>query len=294
MLANNAFSFFKFFIKIFLSLSSIVIYHSFCFGQNVDTTAATNVTTDSARKKTTITLAAIYSNNANFYGQTADEPLPYLALSGTIRLPAGIYLSALGYRLLGDSSFVSASALSLGYGFHITPKLSADASYTHTFYPAGSPFLQASSPGIASAALQYDYAITTAVTVDYTFGEEQDYYLTLANSKNFDIQLSGGTAILSITPQVDVIAGTQKFYETYLIEKKNKGKGKAPPGQTKTVTTSYNQFGFISYNCNLPISYSRSHYMIEAAYQLSVLGNNAVTGAGKANSFLTLSAYYQF
>jgi hypothetical protein len=44
----------------------------------------------------------------------------------------------------------------------------------------------------------------------------------------------------------------------------------------------------------LPLAYNRAHYVVEAAYQLSLLSKEAQTGAGQANSFLTLSFYYQF
>jgi hypothetical protein len=57
---------------------------------------------------------------------------------------------------------------------------------------------------------------------------------------------------------------------------------------------SKNSFDLLSYNFELPVSYSRAHYVVEAAYQLSLLSNKAQTGPGNLNSFFTLSFYYQF
>lgn len=278
----------------------ILLTGSFCFSKAVaqTTDSASTITTDTSEvKKTTFTIGAIYSNNANYYGQVADEKMPYVALSGTLQFPFGVYLTGLAYKLLNDSSMVSASALGAGYQFNITKKLTGDVSYIHTFYPANSPFLQAANPGIASATLNYDHVFTTGVTFDYAFGKESsDYFLTLSSFKAFDFYTNNNKAIVSVTPQVDIIAGTQQFYETYKINRNNKGGGKpdTPPGPPQTVTTEYKNFGMLSYNFKLPVSYSRASYMLEAAYQLSVLANNVASGAGSAHSFITISAYYQF
>lgn len=261
---------------------------SFCF-------LSADAQTDSLeKKKTTFTIGALYSSNANYYGQVSDEKMPYAALSGTVTLPVGFYFTGLVYKLLNDSSNISAAALGLGYGFNITNKLTADVNYTHTFYPTNSRFLQASNPGVAGVTLNYDHIFTTGLGFDYAFGKESsDYFVTLSNYKAFDFYTKDNKAIFSITPQLDITAGTQKFYRTYRQKKNNKGKP-LNPGPPPTITTEHQNFGLLSYNFKLPVSYSRSSYMLEAAYQLSILGNNVASGAGSLHSFFTLSAYYQF
>ncbi|WP_018628648.1 hypothetical protein [Niabella aurantiaca] len=270
-----------------------------------DTADSVQQQADTVKEKTTVTVAALYGTGIDYYGQTTEQPLPYLALNATVRIPAGVYLSATGFHLFSDSLLLSAASLTLGYGFNITPKLSGDISYTHAFYPAASPFLQASSPNLASAELGYEYFLKTALGVDLAFGEQPDYFTTLSNSKSFDWNLSGGSAILSFTPELALTAGTQQYYETYLIEKENPGKGRGngngkgngntpqPPGQVTATTIDYKKYGLLSYNLKLPMSYNRASYLIEAALKLSLLGNNAVN-KGTVNSFFTLSAYYQF
>lgn len=260
---------------------------------------------DTVKEKTTLTVAALYGTGIDYYGQTTEQRLPYLALNATVRIPAGFYLSATGFHLFSDSLLMSASALSLGYGFKITSKLSGDLSFTHTFFPAKSPFLQASSPNTASASLGYDYFLKTALEGDLAFGEQTDYFTTLSNSKSFDFTLSGGRAILNFTPELALTAGTQQYYETYLVQKTNQGKGNGngkgkgngngnnPPGQITQTTINYKKYGLLSYNLKLPVSYNRASYLIEAALKLSLLGNNTVN-SGNINAFFTLSAYYQF
>jgi hypothetical protein len=104
---------------------------------------------------------------------------------------------------------------------------------------------------------------------------------------------------------VELVAGTQHFYQTYLTEKKlrdsvlgllldpifGNGSGQSQSTSTTTVTTRFN---LISYTLKCPLAYNRSHYMIEVQYQLSVLSQQAQSGAGKANSFVSCSFYYQF
>ncbi|MCD2425542.1 hypothetical protein LQ567_22350 [Niabella pedocola] len=266
---------------------------------------------DSAKEKTTLTIAALYGTGIDYYGQTTEQRLPYLALNATVRIPAGVYLSATGFHLFSDSLLMSAAALSAGYGFNITSKLSGDVSFTHTFFPSKSPFLQASSPNMASASLGYEYFLKTTLEGDLAFGEQTDYFTTLSNSKSFDINLSGGRAILNFTPELALTAGTQQYYETYLVEKTNQGKGNGngngngkgkgngngngnnPPGQTTETTIDYKKYGLLSYNLKLPVSYNRASYLIEAALKFSLLGSNTAD-KGRINSFFTLSAYYQF
>jgi hypothetical protein len=104
---------------------------------------------------------------------------------------------------------------------------------------------------------------------------------------------------------VEVVAGTQHFYQTYLVEKKLRDSllglllnpilgGGPSENQPSSVTTVNTKFNLISYTLKCPLAYSRAHYMIELQYQLSVLSKQAQSGAGKANSFISFSFYYQF
>lgn len=263
--------------------------------------------TDSAQaseNKTTFTLGAIYANNANYYGQKAEEKMPYVAASAALRFRSGIYFTGAAYRLLKDSgSVVSAGSAGAGIAFNLSKKLVADLSYSYTFYPSNSPFLQAASPHSAGASLQYEYWMTTGLNLDYNFGKQQDAFVTLSTEKMISLfSLAKGKDLVTLTPSVDVTAGTQHFYETYITEKRWRdsllGVPLPPvlnlPGDTETATREASRFGMLSYNLRVPLAYNRTHYMIEAAYQLSVLDKNAEAGGGTTNSFFTFSFYYQF
>ncbi len=260
------------------------------------------------KKKTTLTAGITYSNNASYYGQQAAEKMPYAAVSAMLKFPFGLYFTGMGYRLLHDSdAIVSASAAGIGFSFNLGKKLVADLNYSHTFYPAQSPFLQAASPDMAGASLSYEYWMTTAVNADYTFGKQQDVFVTLSTEKLIGLgHLFSKKDLVTLTPKIEVTAGTQHFYESYITEKYKRdsimGFPLPPlihlPGSSTTTTTTTtvdnSKFDMLSYNLRVPLAYNRAHYMIEAAWQLAVLSREAQTGGGTANSFFHLSMYYQF
>lgn len=242
---------------------------------------------------TTFTVASLFSSGIDYFGQTTEKSLPYIALNGTLRFKQGIYASITGFHLFSDSAVVSATGLTAGYQFTIAPKFTGDISYSYTIFPKQSPFLQASSPHMVSAAFNYEHLLNSGISADYSFGRQQDFFVSLSNSKEFLLNNDRDRHILATTPQLTIVAGTQQFYETYLVERKNNGKGKGTP-PPREESRSYDQFGLLSYNFKLPLSYNRASYLLEAAYQLSLLGNNASERAGQANSFFTLGFYYQF
>lgn len=268
---------------------------------SADTSAVQNT-----EEKTTFTLGVLYSNNVNYYGHVAAEKMPYVALAGSVRFPHGFYITGLAYKLFNDSLAVSAFGLGAGYEFDIAKNLTGDVSYHHTFFPKNSPFIQASSPGLISAVINYEHLFSTSLTADYAFGKQSDYFFTLGNSKGFDIYMPDNKSIFTVTPGIDIIAGTQQYYETYITERKNNGKGigsgnnpgKGNPNPNSGTTIeerSFSKFGLMSYNFKLPISFSRANYLAELEYQFSLLAKNAVLeGLSDNHSFVTLSFYYQF
>lgn len=273
-----------------------------------DTTQASvtaqNDTAQTGQKKITFTLGALYSNNASYYGQTATAAMPYVAASGVLQLPCGIYFSSTAYRLLNDTAhFVSATSAGAGISFSIGKKLTADLAYSHTFYPTNSSFLQAANPDNATASLKYKYWMTTGIQADYAFGKQQDIFVTLSTEKLIQLgSFSKTKDLVTITPSIDVVAGTQHFYETYIKERYLEfSKLGLPipllpgvPVNSQTVTKEATRFDLLSYNLHLPLAYNRAPYMLEVEYQLSLLSDKALTGAGDTHSFVNCSFYYQF
>ena len=275
-----------------LSVSSM-----FCFGQ---TDSGAN---DSIPQKSTLTLASVYANDASYYGQKAQQKNPYIAIAANYQLKSGFYFTAQSYRLLNDNtSSVSAAAIGAGVNFKMGKKFTTDLSYSHSFYPSYSPLLQAANVDNASLVFSYDSWVKPSLTGDYAFGKANDAFVTGGLSKSINLFSISQKDIVTLSPSANVVAGTQHFYQTYITQKKLHDSilGIVPVPVLGNPSTSIHadslistNFNVLSYNFKIPVAYNRSHYVLEAEYQLSLLSNH-VAAAQKVNSFLTFSFYYQF
>lgn len=256
-------------------------------------------------EKATLTVAAIYSSNVSYYGQTTNEKLPYVLGNATLRIPIGVYLSAGAYKLLNYDSGISETDIGIGYDHNFNEKINTSIAYTRSFFPANSPLLQASNENNINLSISYAWSwFQSSLTTDYAFGKQNDIFLSLTQSKDISIDnLFNEKNLLSIEPAFELIAGTRHFYETYTIEKSKRdnanGKGKSPvipgnPNSTSTTTVASNSFNILSYNFKLPLSLSRANYIAELSYQMSVLGTKAEVDLKSQQSFFGVAFYYQF
>jgi hypothetical protein len=255
-----------------------------------------NAATDTL-KKTTLTLAALYGNNVSYYGQSTSEKLPYLLANATLRLPLGLYFSAGSYKLLNYGSGISETDLGIGFDHALSTKVNAGVSYTRSFFPESSPLLQAANENNINATLDYQWPwFKSSLSSDFAFGLEKDVFISFNHSKLIELgNMFDENDLIAIEPAIELVAGTQHFLETY-TEKKNKGKGKGSDnGNTiEIIEIPATSFNLLTYSLKVPLTYSRSHYMAELAYQFSVLGDKAITETKKTQSFFNIGFYYQF
>ena len=257
-------------------------------------------------QKTTFIVAALYSTNANYYGQSTEEKLPYVLTNASVKFPGGLFLSASAYKLINFGSGISAADASVGLETNLnkSESLTGDISYSRSFYPENSTLIQAANENTVSASLNYSWSwLNTSLTADYAFGKESDFFVSFSNSKEIALATFNDQAYISIEPAIEVVGGTQQFYETYTTKKNLKDKVKDkiknplnPPGKGSTTTTTVasSSFDLLSYNLKLPVAYNRTHYMVEASCQLSILGEKVETSSTRPRSFFNLSFYYLF
>jgi hypothetical protein len=262
-------------------------------------TTEKKIDTSEVKKKTTLTLAAIYNTNADYYGQTADRPLPYILANATLSFPFKLSFSVSSYKLLDSTKGITATILGVGYDFSLAKDLNAGLNYSHIFNATNSPLLQASNSDNVSANINYKYWLTTGLTLDLAFGEEKDRFLTFSNSKEIDLGSFTDEDFISITPTIEIVGGTQHFYDSYTTTQREKariigGVIVRPKTTTTTTTVTTTKFNLLSYNFSLPLSYNRSNYMIEATYKLSVIGKKVDAISRTPKSFFNLGFYYQF
>ncbi|WP_107215110.1 hypothetical protein [Pedobacter yulinensis] len=248
-----------------------------------------------ATAQPTLTLAGLFNSNISYYGQVTTEKYPYLLLNANYKLSSGLYFSAGGYKLLQGDSGISETDLGLGYDHNFTEKLTAGIAYRHSFFKKDSPLLQAANTDNVSLSVENDWAVfKTSIMADYAFGRQQDFFLSLSNSREFIFgQLFDSKDQVSLEPAIELVGGTYRFFDTY-VEKINNGKGKgAGNGKTRIVEVPDSGFSPLSYNLRLPLNYYRGNYLAEASYQVSVLGKKPEE-IKPVQSFFGLAFYYQF
>jgi len=255
----------------------------------------------SAEKRNTLTLSALASSNANYYGQTAPEALPFAYVDLKLRTSWGWYISGGGYQLLKEDNFPSELHLSSGFEFDLGPKADFEIGYTRSFYSKASPLLQASNPNSLSSTIGIDHLFRTELTADYNFGQSEDIFLSLDNSKNILLGQLGEKNTFYLKPGISIVAGTQRFYNTYIEEQKQwmgldkifpiPGNGNNPSETTERTTVS-TDFSLLSYNFNVPLIYYRGKGAAVLSYQLSVLSNKS-TQSSRSNSFFSLGYFFQ-
>lgn len=256
----------------------------------------------SVKKENTLTLSSLVSSNANYYGQTAAEALPFTYVDVKLRTSWGWYISGGGYQLLKENNFPSELHLSSGFEFNLGPKADFEVGYTRSFYSKASPLLQASNPNSLSSTIGVDHLFRTQLTGDYNFGQSEDIFISLENSKNILLAQLGTKNTFYLKPGISIVAGTQRFYTTYIEERKQwmGGLNNILPlpvqenneTQTTETTTASTDFSLLSYNFNLPLIYYRGKGAIMLSYQLSVLSNKTAQGSSP-NSFFSLGYFYQ-
>jgi hypothetical protein len=288
------------------------------------------------KERGALLLGAILANNAGYYGQTSEESIPYTALLVSWQRPSGFYVNGFAYSLLNSSvkvrnEWVSAVGATAGWSWNLGKKWSADLSYGYTYFTDNSAFVQAANAHMASAALTREGKINLSAEFDYAFGIQQDFFTTLSAFKTFKLEkFLSKSATLSLVPKLAVTGGTQRFFETYLTEKRvrdsllglplrlpGSGSGTGMPGgiggiigggngtgntnnsTTESTTIEKAAFDLLSYNFELPIQWTRASYLLEFKPSFSVLGTNAAARTGNSsnkqvNQFYTFSFYYQF
>jgi hypothetical protein len=260
-------------------------------------------TTQEEIKQTTLTIAGIYGNNANYYGQTAEQKLPYILTNASLRLKNGFYFSAGTYKLINEGGpFLSVLDFSAGFEADISQNLNAAFGYSRSIFAQNSPLLGAANENTLSATLAYDLNIfKTSLNTYYAFGTQRDLFMSLSTSKAINLgSLFSKNDFISFEPGFELVAGTLHYLEEYIERRDrpfnpiNNNPRLINREQNYLITREVSSYDMISYNMNILLGYNRSNYLIETGWQVSALGKNVTESKQTTRSFFNLSLYYQF
>lgn len=251
--------------------------------------------------KPTLTLATLYSSNANYYGQTTAEPLPYVLAYGGLAFKSGFSISGTGYKILNVDGASSGADLTAAYDFNLSRNLSAGISYTRSFFPDSSFFLQSQNLNMFSGKLGYDFSwLSTGLNADYIPGQNGGLYLSLDVKKSIELIAFNQSNFISIEPRFEVVGSTQQITSTEEVPPSNQNNGigiiKLPGRQfnqnPEYRTVESTSFGVLSYNFKLPVAYSTRKFMVEAGYQASLISRDTDASFKNPRSFFSLGLYY--
>ena len=266
-------------------------------GQTTGTPAAPT-TTDTPHGGATASLS--YGTNSSFFGRTQTTRFPYVAGELTYKSRVGIWGSAVSYNLLNTTSFVDETDLSVGWDGDLSKTVDASVSYSHFLFAANSPLVKSSVNNSIDSYLGWDWGyVYSRLNAAYLFGDTNDFFLVLDNSRNFEIeQVFTPRGYLSIEPRVSLTAGTQRFAETSLEQQKLRGNApRTGPGRgnggsgggTTTVTTTTTHFRALNYELRVPVTYSLGAVSMQVAWRYAVPVNLLPDDVSVARSYFTTS-----
>ena len=189
----------------------------------IDSLEETSV--DSTRNSLNVGLLA--GNNSYFFGRSTDIAYPYLAANISYKLKSGFWMATTLYHIKGVANYIDETNLSAGWDFKFTDRLDGSLSYTRYIYGSDNPLLQAVATNMATAYLGYDWSyVYSTLTANYLFGEFNDVFLSLNNSRYFQKKnIFGSNDYLGIEPTLNLLTGTQYFTETYTTKIANENNG---------------------------------------------------------------------
>ena len=271
-----------------------------CFsaaGQNVGSSPAASsptVAVDSAARHGGFTAALSYGNNSVFFGRTQNTRYPYMAGELTYKSKFGVWGSVVGYNLLNTTTFVDETDVSAGWDGDLSKKVDASVSYSRFLFAPKSPLVKSSVNNSLDGYLGWDWGyVYTRLNAAYLFGDSNDFFLVLDNSRNFEFErIFTPKGYLAVEPRVSVTAGTQRFAETSIVQQvqrgNNPGRGRGNGG-TRTVTTTTTRFQVLNYELRVPVTYSLGIMSVQVAWRYAVPVNLLPDDVSGARSYFTSS-----
>jgi hypothetical protein len=294
----------SFSVLLFLSISS------FFYAQSDSTVTDTGVEIDTVYRR--FRVAINYSSANTMLGKRDSIPIPIL--SPTIKYTTSkdfFYQVSLVHSNTTSKMFDEVD-LKLGKSFYFGDRWDASVSYTRYIFSKEVDRLSAVVNNDINAYVGFDWTyVYTGLSLDYTTGkktvpyhttdtvfakkankyvlvdnsgytyvEAKDFTMTLMNSKQFYFyEVLNENDRLIITPEIDVMYGTQNGVETSATTKKiAKGKGKYTKS---TSTTTKTNTPFLAYVFNLDFRYTIKRFTFNFSPYYTIPQN---ISAGAASS----------
>ncbi|MEO8886711.1 MAG: hypothetical protein ABI367_11655 [Mucilaginibacter sp.] len=232
----------------------------------------------------TFKIGSKFVNNFVFYGRADTATTPLIMPEIKYTLSNGIFFSgSLYYDPKKKKGKIDGGELSGGYNFDITDNLSGGASFTKMFYGSTSTQIASSISSIINGNITYDIGdiISPSLSVDYNINDRQinnDAIVSLDISHDFLLKrIFGDKDQLTISPTITVNAGTENFYDSYLINTKKIRGGNLSANQANPIISAYisklSQFELLDFELSVPFEYKVGRFMFELTPTYAIVKN---------------------
>jgi hypothetical protein len=229
-----------------------------------------------AVKKSSFVVGLKYLSNNVYLGRIDSANIMYLVPSIGYVHKSGLHVGAsFSYQLDAGLNKIDAIALEGGYDFKIGEKFSGGLSVEKYFFDMNSISLNSMTDLGVGSNFAYDFDfVSLSASAGLGFNEKVDVITEIGITKSFEF------GKFAVEPVIKLFAGTQNYYNQYLVAGKshlsgNKGKGKglgqsAAKGKSgmttttataSTVAASYSvvaasTYKVLDYELSIPIAYT--------------------------------------
>jgi len=242
----------------------------------------TKTAEDASDQHNIFKFGANYMSDIVFMGRSDTTKTPALLPEVKYTFSNGIFVSGtFDYIPSKKKNKIDGGDVSAGYNFDITDNLSGSASYTKLFYSKTSTQIASSISNTFSTDISYDIGtiITPAIGADYDLnrnGINNDIFINAELSHDFIFKgIFGDEDIVLISPTVTANAGTENFYDAYLVnvKKLTVAKTKRAAALIAQYTNKLSQFELLDYEVSAPIDYKAGHFLFQFTPTYAVVKN---------------------
>lgn len=258
--------------------------------------------TDTVIRKRSVSLGVNYGSDVQFFGRTGPVKYPYLSADAIYNFKSGFFVYGSAVQVVGYYPIVDEIDLGAGYLYRYSKNFTGTASYTRFLFTRdAAQVIKSASSNDIDWKNAYDWKFAkSSVTLDYLFGKQNDYFVTLSTSKYFETNWSifDDKDYLSFNPTISMIIGTQNFVQRYSQDHFDRlyFHDYVPGLDIPPSFHDYDngRFKALNYSIKLPVAYNRPHYTLEASWKYSIPVNVEGALKNRHEVFFNLTFYYLF
>jgi len=257
--------------------------------------------TDTIVRKMSVSAGVNYGSDVQFFGRTGPITYPFVSTDVIYNTKGGFFAYASVLKVLGYNPLFDELDLGGGYLYRVSNQYSGTVSYTRfLFNRDAAQIIRSESANDINWKNSYDWKFAkSSVTLDYLFGKENDFFVTINTSKHFESSwnIFDDKDYLTLDPTISAILGTQNFVQDYATDHRyrdlqNNIFSSNPNNPQQAHDNS--MFNALNYSIKIPIAYNRPHYSFEFAYKYSIPVNVEGALMNRHESFYNLTFYYVF